>query len=119
MKEDICGFVDEFYEDYITNGCNSLFITLIQKVHSPTCFKDYRLISLIGIQYKSIGKFLTNRLAKVIDSIVSPKQFAFIKGRQILNGPLMVNEILGWLKNRKMKSIVFKVDFDKAYDSIS
>nr|GEX67556.1 RNA-directed DNA polymerase, eukaryota [Tanacetum cinerariifolium] len=44
---------------------------------------------------------------------------AFIKGRQILNGPLMLNEIVGWSKAKKKQNMVFKVDFKKAYDSLS
>lgn len=71
LKKDICGFVDELYEEsYIPNKYNSSFITLILKVDSPTCFKDYRTINLIGIQYEIIAKFLVNRLTKVIDSLV-------------------------------------------------
>nr|GFA90871.1 reverse transcriptase domain, reverse transcriptase zinc-binding domain protein [Tanacetum cinerariifolium] len=51
--------------------------------------RDFR--SLIECQYKIIGKLLANRLAMVIDSIVIPEQSGFIKGRQILDGPMMLN----------------------------
>nr|GEV22981.1 RNA-directed DNA polymerase, eukaryota [Tanacetum cinerariifolium] len=57
---------------------------------------DFHPISLIGAQYKIIAKVLAIRLARVIDSIISPKQSAFIKQRQILDGPLMVNEVIQW-----------------------
>ncbi|GJY76043.1 RNA-directed DNA polymerase, eukaryota [Tanacetum coccineum] len=47
-------------------------------------------ISLIGFQYKIIAKVLANRLANVISSvIVGEVQMAFIKGRQIIDVPLM------------------------------
>lgn len=55
-----------------------------------------------------IGKLLANRLAEVIDSVVILEQSTFIKGRQILDGFFLLNEVL-----------VFKVDFEKSYDSIS
>nr|GFA63080.1 RNA-directed DNA polymerase, eukaryota, reverse transcriptase zinc-binding domain protein [Tanacetum cinerariifolium] len=51
----------------------------------------FRPISLIGAQYKIIAKVLANRLAKVIDSMISQEQTTFIKNRQILDGPLMLN----------------------------
>ncbi|GKB80311.1 RNA-directed DNA polymerase, eukaryota, reverse transcriptase zinc-binding domain protein [Tanacetum coccineum] len=58
-------------------------------------------------------------LVKVVGSIVSLEQSAFIKGRQITDGALMVNEIVTWAKKYKKKMMMFKVDFEKAYDSLS
>ena len=60
--------------------------------------KDYRPISLIGLHYKIIAKILANRLASVVSSLVSKEQSAFIAGRQILDGPLMLSEIMDWSK---------------------
>ncbi|GKD51539.1 putative RNA-directed DNA polymerase, eukaryota, reverse transcriptase zinc-binding domain protein [Tanacetum coccineum] len=37
-----------------------------------------------------VAKILANRLSKVIDSIISPEQYALITGRQILDGPLIL-----------------------------
>ncbi|GJU81563.1 putative RNA-directed DNA polymerase, eukaryota, reverse transcriptase zinc-binding domain protein, partial [Tanacetum coccineum] len=120
MKNDIFDFVQEFVTSgNILIGCNSSFITLIPKVTSLILCKDYRPISLIGLQYKIISKLLANRIAKVIEGVISVEQSAFIKGRQILDGPLVVNEVIEWYKKRKKKGLVFKVDFDKAYDSMS
>ena len=31
----------------------------------------------------------------------------------------MVNEIINWYKNRKQSFMIFKVDFEKAFDSVS
>ena len=45
-------------------------------------------------------------------------QFAFIKGRQFLDGLLILNEVMDWYKSRKRKLLVFKVDFEKVYDSL-
>lgn len=56
--------------------------------------KDYRPISLIRLQYKIISKLLANRLVTVINQIVIQVQSMFLKGRQILDGTLMVNEIV-------------------------
>ncbi|GKE02211.1 putative RNA-directed DNA polymerase, partial [Tanacetum coccineum] len=120
FQQDIFNFVSEFFNTgFIPFGCNSSFITLIPKVINPMNVGDYRPISLIGIQYKIIAKVMALRLAKVVDSVVSMEQSAFIKGRQILDGPLMVNEILALYKKKKKKAMIFKVDFEKAFDSLS
>nr|GEV44813.1 RNA-directed DNA polymerase, eukaryota [Tanacetum cinerariifolium] len=38
--------------------------------------------------------------------------------RQILDGPFILNEMLQWCKSKKKQSLIFKVDFEKAYDSV-
>nr|GEX81695.1 putative ribonuclease H protein At1g65750 family [Tanacetum cinerariifolium] len=50
-------------------GCNASFITLIPKVCNPMFVKDYRPISLIGVQYKIISKLLALRLVQVVGSL--------------------------------------------------
>ncbi|GJS79609.1 retrovirus-related pol polyprotein from transposon TNT 1-94 [Tanacetum coccineum] len=76
-------------------------------------------ISLIGIHYKIMAKILVNRVSKVIDSIISLEQSAFITGRQILDGPLILSDTINWYKKRKKKMMLFKVDFEKAFDFVS
>lgn len=46
-------------------------------------------------------------------------QSAYVEGRNILDGPLVVNEICSWAKKSKTKVLLFKVEFDKAFDSIN
>ncbi|GJW68642.1 putative RNA-directed DNA polymerase, eukaryota, reverse transcriptase zinc-binding domain protein [Tanacetum coccineum] len=87
-------------------GCNSYFITLVPKVEDPIVIDDFRPISLIGCQYKIIAKVLANRLSKVIASVVSEVQMAFVKGRQIIDGPLIVDEIIAWAKKRKKRFLI-------------
>ncbi|GJR44673.1 RNA-directed DNA polymerase, eukaryota, reverse transcriptase zinc-binding domain protein, partial [Tanacetum coccineum] len=120
VKRDVLAFVRHFFKTGILpRGCNTSFITLISKVLSPMVISDFRPISLIGAQYKIIAKVLANRLARVIDTIISLEQSAFIKHRQILDGPLMVNEVIQWCKRKKSKLMVFEIDFEKGFDTIS
>ncbi|GKC60364.1 putative RNA-directed DNA polymerase, eukaryota, reverse transcriptase zinc-binding domain protein [Tanacetum coccineum] len=120
LKIDIMAYVREFFKNgNIHSGCNSSFITLIPKVDNPLVVSDFRPISLIGAQNKILAKILANRLSRVIDFVISPEQTAFIKSRQILDGPLMLNEIINWYKKRKQSLMIFKVDFEKAFDSVS
>ncbi|GJY98762.1 RNA-directed DNA polymerase, eukaryota [Tanacetum coccineum] len=77
-----------------------------------------RPISLIGSVYKVVTKVLANRLAPVIADLISDTQSAFVAGRQILDGPFILDEILHWCKRKNKKAMFFKVDFAKAYDSV-
>lgn len=80
---------DLFSSCLFPKGCNPSFIVLIPKICDAKCVNDFRLISLIGCQYKIVGKILANCLASVVDKLVSMEQFAFILGRQILDGPII------------------------------
>ncbi|GJU96521.1 hypothetical protein Tco_1321277 [Tanacetum coccineum] len=99
IKVDILEYVNIFLDTgSLPHGSNSSFFTLIPKVSNPIFIKYFCLISLIGIHYKIIAKILANRIGKVIDKIVSHEQSAFIVGRQILDGPLILSDIVEWFK---------------------
>nr|GEY15121.1 cysteine-rich receptor-like protein kinase [Tanacetum cinerariifolium] len=120
LGSDIVSYVHEFYHSAnIPRGCNSSFITLVPKIEDPITITDFRPISLIGFQYKIIAKVLENCLALVIPSLVGEVQMAFIKGRQITDGPLLVNKIISWAKKHNKKLLLLKVDFEKAFDCLS
>lgn len=102
LKVDIIEFVKEFFViGKIPSGCNSSFITLIPKVNCLVVVRDFRHISLIGAQYKINANVIALCLAKRISYVVTREQSAFMKGRQILDGPLMVNKIVDWCKKKK------------------
>ncbi|GJV16353.1 RNA-directed DNA polymerase, eukaryota [Tanacetum coccineum] len=116
---DFCEAVEHFFKQgSFSKGCNSSFIALIPKVLDAKFVNDYRPISLIGCIYKVVTKILASRLAMVIAGLVSNTQSAFVAGRQILDGPFILNEVLDWCKRKKKKALFFKVDFAKAYDSV-
>nr|GEV30093.1 fasciclin-like arabinogalactan protein 2 [Tanacetum cinerariifolium] len=101
----------------LSNGCNPSFIALIPKNSNPLGFSDYRPISLIRCVYKVISKIIALRLAKVISSIIGPNQTAFLARRQNLDGYLIANELIRLAKIENNKLILFKVDFEKSFDS--
>nr|GEV09463.1 RNA-directed DNA polymerase, eukaryota [Tanacetum cinerariifolium] len=107
-----------FIHDDFPIGCNSSFIALIPKILNVNLVKDYRPISLIGSVYKIIAKILTNQLVSVLGGIVNEAQSAFVANRQILDGPFILNEVIQWCKAKKKQVLIFKVNFEKAYDSI-
>nr|GEW08186.1 hypothetical protein [Tanacetum cinerariifolium] len=116
---DLYEAVEYFFSNGVfPNGCNSSFIALIPKVTDAKHVSNYRPISMIGGIYKVVTKILASHLAMVISDIVSNTQSAFIAGRQILDGPFIINENLDWCKRRCKKVMFFKVDFAKAYDSV-
>lgn len=68
--------------------------------------------------YKIIAKILARHLKTVMDSIIGESQTAFLKGRNILDGVVILNEAIEDSKKNKKELLVFKVDFAKTYDSV-
>jgi len=65
-----------------------------------------------------LSKVLANRLSKVMNSVNSVSQSAFLKGRHLVDGVLIVNEVVDLTKRAKRECLILKVDFEKAYDSV-
>ena len=55
----------------------------------------------------------------MINSVIGKEQSAFIKGRSILEGPLILNESVSWAKLSKRPFFILKADMEKAFDSLS
>lgn len=58
------------------------------------------------------------RLAKHANKIISPAQTTFIPGRFILEGIVMLHEVLHHLRVHHRQGIILKLDFEKAYDKV-
>jgi hypothetical protein len=68
--------------------------------------------------YKLFTKILASRLMKVVDDIISENQATFIKDRNILEGLLILHEVIHELSSKKQSGIILKLDFEKAYDKV-
>jgi len=119
LKKDVMRFLTEFHRnEKLTRGINTNFIALIPKVDSPQHLNEYRPISSVGYLYKILAKVLANRLRVVVGSVSSETHSAFVKNRQILHGILIANEVVDETCKSKKELMPFKVNFEKAYDSV-
>lgn len=73
----------------------------------------------MGCLYKIVAKFLARRLKVVLKRVIGDTKIAFLIDRSILDGIVAVNEVLDEAKHEKKGCLVFKADFEKAYDSVS
>ena len=95
LKPDFLRFLDEFHANGVfPKGSNASFISLVPKVPEPQSLNDFRPISLIGYVYKIVSKLLSNRLKKVLPTLIDERQSAFIEGRQMLHSVVTVNEVV-------------------------
>jgi hypothetical protein len=120
LKKEILLLFEEFHvSSRIPSSFSSYFITLILKVLNPHRISEFRPISLLGSLYKLLAKVLAVRMAKVMDFIISKNQSTFIKGRFLADGVVVLNEVVDFVKRYKKECLILKVDFEKAYDSVS
>lgn len=120
VKDEFRIMFDQFHANEVLHkSLLAYFVTLIPKISSPLSLKEFRPISLLGGVYKLLAKVLARRLATVMDVIISKSQSAFVKGRNLVDGVLVANEMVDFARKTKMECLVLKVDFEKAYDSVN
>ena len=80
---------------------------------------NWRPISLLNIDYKIASKTISNRIKKVLPTIINPCQTGFIKGRYIGENIRLIQECIEYLNNTNKPGLLFFADFEKAFDSIN
>lgn len=96
----------------LPNGFISYFLALVPKISHPQWLNEFWPISLLGC--------LSSRLRKALEKTISGYQSAFLPGRHILDGVVAINEVVDFARKKKKKEcFVFKVDFEKTYDSVN
>jgi exonuclease III len=93
-------------------------ISLLPKIKDANTIKQYRPICLQNVILKILTKALTMRITSVIGGIINWTQTAFIPGRYILDGCVILYEVLHELHKKKESGVIFKIDFEKAYDRV-
>jgi hypothetical protein len=58
------------------------------------------------------------QFAPLADHLISPTQTAFMRGRNILEGVVILHETIHELHKKKRFGVIFKIDFEKAYDKV-
>jgi hypothetical protein len=57
-------------------------------------------------------------ILKVADKVIGPSQTAFIPGRYIMEGVVMLHETIHELYRRKQDGVILRLDFEKTYHKL-
>jgi hypothetical protein len=119
VKGDYMAMIHDFHrEDLDIKRLNYGVITLVPKVKEANNIKQYRPICLLNVDYKGATKMLCNRLSPLAKEVIGDNQTCFIKGKNILEGLVVLHEVIHELKWSKSKGLILKIDFEKAYDKV-
>ncbi|KAG8052989.1 hypothetical protein GUJ93_ZPchr0001g29667 [Zizania palustris] len=69
-------------------------IVLLPKIKDACSIKQFIPICLLNVCYKIITRVLTLRLTKVTEKVIDSCQAAFIPRRNILDGVVLLHEVL-------------------------
>jgi hypothetical protein len=107
VKLDLMNLFYEFHAGRLPiQSLNFGIITLLPKIADAARIQQYRPMCLLNASFKIFTKVLHNRILKVADRMIGPSQTAFILGRYIMEGVVMLHETIHELHRRKQDGVI-------------
>ena len=97
---------------------SALLTTLPKPNKSKFYLKNWRPISLLGVDYKIAPVVISNRIKKVLPTTISHTQKGFLKNRSIAENTKLIYDIIDKLISSSQEGLLLLVDFEKAFDSV-
>ncbi len=96
----------------------SVIRLIAKKGKDQTEIKGWRPISLMNTDAKIFSKCLAERLKMVCSEVIGEEQLAYLEGRTLQDGHLVMNKVLDLTRKKKISGLVACIDFRGAFDSI-
>ena len=93
-------------------------IILLPKRKEAIKIQQFMPICLLNVSFKICTKVMTNRLTSVVEKVISLSHTTLLPGRNIMEGVVILHETLHELHRKKLDGVIFKIDFEKAYDKV-
>lgn len=120
MKKDIVSTVEESRRNKRMHPTwNATFMALIPKVEQTEEPHSFRPIALCNVIYKILATIMVKGLQPLLPELIAKEQTGFVKGRQIVDGIVVAQEVIHPLKKTGNKGMMVKIDLAKAYDKLS
>jgi hypothetical protein len=87
-------FTDFHQEALPLNRLNFGNIILVPKKKDATFIQQYRPIYLLNVSFKIFTEVVTNRLTTLAQKLIRPTQTAFLPGRNIMEGAVILHETI-------------------------
>ena len=117
FRKQYLAFINETENTGFDDWKNTSIITLIFKKGETNEIANYRPISLINVDVKILTKVLTNRLKKILPTIIHRSQTA-VDGRHIDNTVHMIRDLIQIANDNNTDACFIFLDQEKAFDRV-
>ena len=131
-KELYCCFWNDINDIFMKSLCESKKLkqlcvsqrqAIIKLLEKPNKDKRYvanwRSISLLNFDLRSISKSLATRLKNVLGKLIDARQTAYVSERFIGESGRLKDDVLKVCDMQKLSGYLLTVDFEKAFDSLN
>jgi hypothetical protein len=95
IKKELMGLVQDFNRGELDlRRLNYGVITLVPKTKETNTIRKYMPICLLNVDFKIFPKMMTDMITPMEDKLISDSHTEFIKGRNILEGVVILHEVL-------------------------
>jgi exonuclease III len=110
---------DIFAKDTLPKSfVEGVLVLLFKKNGDPSLLKDYRPLSIMGVDYKIYTSILSIRLVSILASYIGPQQSAFLPGRLIGDNIRTVQAVIDAFESSEEPASCVFLDQEKAYDRV-
>lgn len=120
VRGDVMEFLKAFQDENVQlDSVNRSFMVLLPKKPDACTVDAFRPICLQNCCVKILAKILTTRLQLQISKLVDLDQTGFIRGRSITENFVYAMELVQCCHKRRAPTLVIKLDFAKAFDTVN
>nr|ABA93862.1 retrotransposon protein, putative, unclassified [Oryza sativa Japonica Group] len=110
IKDDLTAVFRDFHGGNLSlESLNFGIITLLPKNKEARKIQQYIPICLLNVSFKVFTKVMTNRVSLVAQNVIKPSQTAFLKGRNIMEGAIILLETLHEMHRKKLDGVILKL----------
>jgi exonuclease III len=96
----------------------SVIRMISKKGKDPESIKGHRPISLMNCDSKIYAKAISRKLKKICSSIIGENQLAYMQGRIIQDGHVVISKAFEMYRQGNLKGLMTCIDFRSAFDSV-
>ena len=121
IKIFIINSVDYAFDHNRLSATQSLgIISIIPKGDKDKRYSNnWRPLTLLNTLYKLISGCIAERIKPALPNLINPDQKRFVAGRYIGEAIRNTYDTMHYAKDNNVAGLIFLIDFEKAYDSIS
>uniref|UniRef100_A0A3B3UGI5 Reverse transcriptase domain-containing protein n=1 Tax=Poecilia latipinna TaxID=48699 RepID=A0A3B3UGI5_9TELE len=112
-------YKEAFKKGILPNTMNQGMITLLYKKGPQNNLKNWRPLTLLGIDVKILSKVLFFRVQTVISNIIGKEQTCGIPGRKMTDSLALIRDTYIFCQERRLPLSILGIDLEKAFDSVN